>query len=195
MSTPPRDDGREIVEPSDAAEWRAWLAANHEQSESIWLVYFKKGASRTSVSYDEAVEEAICFGWIDSKVQSIDDESYRQLFSPRRPGSIWSKLNKQRIEKVISEGRMTQAGLAKIEAAKADGSWSRYDDVFDLVVPDDLRTALDADPAASEAYEGFAPSAKRAILFWVVSAKRTETRATRIERVVDAARDGKSPLG
>lgn len=175
----------EMVEVASRAEWRAWLAANHEQDEAIWLVTWKKHCGERYLDYDAVVEEALCFGWIDSSVRTLDADRRQQLLSPRRAGSIWSALNKARVEALIADGRMTAAGLAAIAAAKADGSWSIYDDCEARVVPDDLAAALDAAPGAAAAWAGFAASAQKGILWWIKSAK---TAATRAKRVAETAR-------
>jgi uncharacterized protein YdeI (YjbR/CyaY-like superfamily) len=164
----------------DRDEWRQWLAANHSTATGIWLIYYKKESGRPRVSYDEAVEEALCFGWVDSRPNAIDDEKFKQLFSPR-------KINKARVEKLIAEGRMTPAGLAKVEAAKQDGTWSALDEVEELKVPDDLQGALDANPTAKQYFDAFPPSSKKNILWWIESAKRPETRAKRVEETVSMA--------
>jgi len=181
------------VEAPDRASFRAWLAANHAASPGIWLVYHKKASPETSVSYDEAVEEALCFGWIDSKAKPIDGHRYRQMFTPRKPGSVWSRLNKERVERMVAAGLMTEAGMAKIEAARSDGSWAILDSVEALEEPDDLAAALDAVPAARAFFDGLAPSRKKPILYWVVSAKREATRRQRIARIVALAAEGKTP--
>jgi uncharacterized protein YdeI (YjbR/CyaY-like superfamily) len=185
-------DDLERMTALDRAAWRAWLVEHHECSPGIWLVYFKKASGKPSVTYDEAVEEALCFGWIDSKVNGIDDERYMQVYTPRKAGSVWSKLNKERIERVIAEGLMTEAGTAKIEAAKQDGSWVLLDAVDDLIEPDELRSALDADRRARANYDSFADSVKKQTLYWVYSAKREATRSDRIAQIVEAAAEGKS---
>lgn len=177
----------------DRASWRAWLAAHHDDSDGIWFLYYKQKTGKPTVSYDEAVEEALCFGWIDSRVNRIDDERYMQLFTPRRPGSTWSKVNKERIERLEERGLITEAGWAPIDAAKADGSWTFLDDIEALIEPDDLAGALDAVPAAREAWNGFPPSARKPALYWVASAKREATRAKRIQQIVDKAADGRRP--
>jgi uncharacterized protein YdeI (YjbR/CyaY-like superfamily) len=179
---------------TDRHEWRAWLEANHATSEGVWLVYYKKGSDKPTVSYDEAVEEALCFGWIDSKVRSIDDERYMQTFSPRRPGSVWSRLNKERVARMVEAGRMTDVGAAKIAAAREDGSWHRLDEIDDLAVPDDLQAALDADPIASGNFAAFSASKKKPLLFWIASAKRPATRQKRIAETVRRAREN-NPFG
>ena len=185
------DDFERMTAP-DRAAWRAWLVEHHESSPGIWLVYFKKSSGKPSVTYDEAVEEALCFGWIDSKVNRLDDERYMQVFTPRRTGSVWSKLNKKRIERVIAEGLMTEAGIARIDAAKQDGSWVLLDAVDDLIESDGLRAALDANSAARANYDSFADSVKKQALYWVYSAKRETTRSDRIAQIVEAAAEGMS---
>jgi len=185
-------DDFERMTPRDRAAWRAWLVEHHESSPGIWLVYFKKGSGKPTVTYDEAVEEALCFGWIDSKVKGLDDERYIQVFTPRKMGSVWSKLNKERIERVIAEGLMTEAGSTKIDAAKRDGSWALLDAVDDLIEPDELRAALDADRRARAHYNSFGDSVKKQALYWVYSAKREATRSDRIAQIVEAAAQGMS---
>jgi len=185
------DDFERMTAP-DRAAWRAWLVEHHESSPGIWLVYFKKASHQPSVTYDEAVEEALCFGWIDSKVHGLDDERYMQVYTPRKTGSIWSKLNKERIERVITEGLMTEAGIAKIRAAKQDGSWALLDAVDDLIEPDELRAALDADRNARANYDSFADSVKKQALYWVYSAKRERNKSDRIAQIVEAAAEGMS---
>ncbi len=177
----------ETVYAANRQEWRAWLQANHATSAGIWLIYYKKESGKPRVSYDEAVEEALCFGWVDSRPNAIDDERYMQLFSPRKAKSPWSKLNKQRVEMLIQQGLMTPAGLAKIEAAQQDGSWTAYDAIEELAMPEDLALALAANETARQHFEAFPPSSKKNILWWIESAKRPETRAKRVEETVRLA--------
>ncbi|MCC7209216.1 MAG: YdeI/OmpD-associated family protein [Anaerolineae bacterium] len=177
----------ERVEVADRAAWRAWLAENHASSPGIWLVFYKKASGKRGLVYDEAVEEALCFGWIDSLVNKLDDERSIQLFTPRKPKSVWSKLNKSRIERLIAAGRMTPAGLAKIDAAKADGSWSTLDSIERLEMPADLESALAANPTARDHFTTFSNSVKKAIYYFIQSAKRPETRAKRVADTVDKA--------
>jgi len=184
-------DKGEQVQVERCEEWREWLAENHEQSYGIWLVTFKKHCKEKYVSYDAVVEEALCFGWIDSLPRKLDEERTMLWMAPRKPGSGWSKLNKERIEKMIEAGRMTVAGLAKIEAAKQDGSWSLLDAIAALEIPPDLQTALHANPTAQQNFEAFPKSAKRGILEWIASAKRPETRAKRIEETARLAAENK----
>lgn len=175
-------------------EWREWLDKNHLTADGLWLIYYKKNSGIPSVSYDEAVEEALCFGWIDSKVNALDNERYKQVFSPRKPKSVWSKLNKQRVEKLIAQGLMTTSGLTKIEAAKQDGSWYTLDAIEALIIPADLKQAMEANETANRYFEGFSNSSKKSILFWIDSAKRPQTRLNRISQTVSAAAQNRNPL-
>ncbi len=169
------------------AEWRQWLEENHAIAAGVWLVYYKKHTDLPSVAYADAVEEALCFGWVDSRPNVLDDERYKQLFSPRKAKSPWSKLNKQRVEKLIQQGLMTSAGLEKIEAAKLDGSWSAYDVIEELTIPSDLEQALAANSIANQYFQAFSNSSKKNILWWIGSAKQPATRAKRIEETVRLA--------
>ena len=178
----------------DRKEWRKWLEKNHDTSQGIWLIYHKKCSSEPCVSYDEAVEEALSFGWIDSKVKKLDEERYMQVFTPRKPKSIWSKLNKQRVQKVIEQGLMTPAGLKKIETAKKDGSWDFLEDIDNLVIPEDLVKSLNQNSPAKSNFESFSDSVKKQILFWIKSAKRPETRIKRIKKVVMLAEKNEKPF-
>ncbi len=184
-------DKFERVEIRTREQWRAWLTANHGRTESIWLVTFRRGSGEPSLPYDDIVEEALCFGWIDGRAGKLDDRRRMLLLSPRRRGSGWSKLNKERIERLAAAGLITPAGLAKIEAAKADGSWSLLDEVDALIVPPDLEAAFaSAEPQARAAWDGFSKSSRRAILDWLRQARRPETRARRIEETVAMAARG-----
>jgi len=183
-------DGREIVEVSDRAAWRRWLAERHTQRDAVWLVFHKKASDGTSPSYEHAVEEALCFGWIDSTVNRLDERRSLQLFAPRKPRSTWSASNKERVARLEREGLLAPAGIAAIERAKENGSWSALDAVERLEEPPDLATALDADVSARENWNGFSPSSRKAILWWIVSARRPETRAKRIEQTVRMAAKG-----
>jgi uncharacterized protein YdeI (YjbR/CyaY-like superfamily) len=171
-------------------EWRAWLEANHEQSAGIWLVRWKKPSGRPHVAYADVVEEALCFGWIDSTVNRLDEKRSLQLFAPRKSRSTWSASNKERVARLERAGLLAPAGIAAIEVAKENGSWSALDAVVRLEEPPDLAAALDADAAARKCWDGFSPSSRKGILWWVVSAKRPETRAKRIEQTVRMAAKG-----
>jgi uncharacterized protein YdeI (YjbR/CyaY-like superfamily) len=172
--------GLPIVEAPDREAWRAWLDENHATGGGAWLVNYRKATGKAGVPYDEAVEEALCFGWIDSKTNPLDDERYLQMFTPRRPGSAWSRSNKERVERLERDGRMTPAGRALVEAAKRDGSWTKLDAIENLEIPPDLAEALAANPEAEENFVAFSASSRRHILGWIASAKRPETRAKRI---------------
>jgi uncharacterized protein YdeI (YjbR/CyaY-like superfamily) len=178
----------------DRAAWRAWLAEHHATSTGVWLIYYKKGSGKPSISYDDAVEEALCFGWIDSLVHALDAERYMQVYTPRKPKSVWSKLNKARVQKMIEQGLMTPAGLAKIEAAQRNGSWDSLDAIENLEPPADLLEALAANPPAAANFAGFSASARKLIARWVDSAKRPATRQARIETVVQSARENRKPF-
>jgi len=187
------DELPEVYAP-DRAAFRDWLSANHDSADGVWLVYFKKHTGRDSVDYDGAVREALCFGWIDGKVQRLDDDRYRQVFMPRRPGSTWSASNKRRVAELAERGLLAPPGAAVIAAARADKSWNLLDDVEALIVPEDLAEALDASPGARAAYDDFKDSIKKATLWYVKSAKRAETRARRIVQVVEAASEGRAVM-
>lgn len=170
---------------ADRASLRAWLATNHAAHGAIWLVYDKKrtgslDAAARALSYDDIVEEALCFGWIDSVVGRVSQTQAKLYLSPRKPRSVWSAVNKGRLGKLHAQGLMTPAGQAKIDAAKADGSWSALDAAESLVLPEDLARALGAKARARERFDAFPPGARKNILTWVLSAKRPETRAARV---------------
>jgi len=167
--------------------WRDWLAAHHGTATGAWLVSWKKATGRPAVGYDAAVEEALCVGWVDSTARRLDDERSMLYVAPRKPRSGWSRPNKERVARLTAAGRMRPAGQAVVEAAQADGSWSLLDDVENLVVPDDLRAALDALDGAADHWEAFPRSARRGILEWIVQAKRPETRAKRVEETARLA--------
>ncbi|RPI99930.1 MAG: hypothetical protein EHM31_09200 [Candidatus Aminicenantes bacterium] len=177
--------------------WRAWLADNHDKSKGIWLAYYKKGSGKTSVTYEEALQEALCFGWIDSLVRRIDEERYSQKYTPRNLKSIWSAANKARVDKLTAEGRMSPPGLAKVEAAKKNGSWQalcRIDPIIRTIdVPADLRAALNAEPKAREIFDKRPPSEKKLWSYWVVSAKKAETRTRRVAETVKRVLAGRRP--
>ncbi|MBW8769715.1 MAG: YdeI/OmpD-associated family protein [Gemmatimonadetes bacterium] len=184
-------DSLEQVYVPDRAAWRRWLTKQHGRSPGIWLVFDKKSSRADRLAYGDAVEEALCFGWIDSLVRGIDDARYAQLFTPRKPKSTWSRSNKVRVERLLAEGLMAAAGLASIELAKANGSWESLDAVEAFVMPDDLAAALAAVPGAAEKFAAFSPSARKAYLHWISQAVRAETRAKRIQEVAGHAGAGR----
>jgi uncharacterized protein YdeI (YjbR/CyaY-like superfamily) len=185
--TPPANS----THPKTRAAWRAWLAKHHTQTEGVWLITYKKATGKPRVDYDESVEEALCFGWVDSKPSKLDDERSLLYFAPRKGGSGWSKPNKERVERLIAAELMMPAGLAKVEAAKQDGTWTALDGVEALEVPPDLATALAALPNARPNWDAFPRSVKRGILEWILNAKKPETRAKRIEETARLANENK----
>ncbi|ALF53388.1 hypothetical protein ACX27_11910 [Nostoc piscinale CENA21] len=191
---PKFEEQLEFIYASDRSQWREWLAKNHLTSPGIWLVYYKVKSGQPSVRYSEAVQEALCFGWIDSKVKSLDENRYQQIFTPRKPKSVWSKLNKQYIEELIAAGLMAESGLAKIADAKKDGSWTSLDAIEALIIPLDLQQALAANSWANLNFAAFSNSTKKNILFWIENAKRPETRLKRIEQTVTSAAQNRNPL-
>jgi uncharacterized protein YdeI (YjbR/CyaY-like superfamily) len=162
-------------------QWRAWLEENAATSQSILLVTWRRPTGRPAPSYEDIVEEALCFGWIDSAGRKLDEERTGLRMGPRRSTSGWARTNKTRIERLERDGLMTEAGRAVIERAQADGSWTLLDDVEDLIVPADLAAAFDARPGARKHFDAFPRSARRAILAWIVQAKRPETRQRRLD--------------
>jgi len=177
----------EQVYVADRAAWRQWLATHHATSPGIWLVFDKKSSRPDRLAYVDAVEEALCYGWIDSTVRTLDDARYVQLMAPRKPKSTWAATNKARVERLIAQGMMAAPGLASIERAKANGSWSSLDAVEAMVVPDDLTKALRALPDAAKNFAAFSPSARKAYLHWISQAVRAETRAHRVAHVAQFA--------
>lgn len=180
-------DGLPVVFAEDRDAWRAWLAENHAAEKGAWLVLGKKGSGLRTVNYEEAVLEAVAFGWIDSRANRVDETRYIQLFTPRKPGSMWSNSNRERVDRLVAEGRMTPAGMALVDAAKAGGTWLTLETVQANEIPDDLAEALAANEDAGRHFAAFPPSSKRIILEWIASAKRPETRAKRIAETVDKA--------
>jgi uncharacterized protein YdeI (YjbR/CyaY-like superfamily) len=177
--------------------WRAWLARHHDRSKGLWIAYYKKASGKTSVTYEEALLEALAFGWIDSTVRRLDEERYAQKYTPRNERSIWSASNKARVAKLTAAGLMAPPGLAKVEAAQRNGSWHKLDAIDRAAaageVPADLRRALRTDEEAWRAFEKRPPSEKKMWAWWVTSAKRPETRARRIAETVTRVRAGRRP--
>lgn len=175
------------VHADDRPTWRAWLEANHPTAQGAWLVTWRPRSGRAGLEYEAAVEEALCFGWVDSTGGSVDDERGKLYFAPRKPRSVWAASNKARVERLIAEDRMAPAGLAAIERAKANGSWSVLDSAERLEVPDDLAAALEVRPPAAVNFAAFPPSARKMLLGWIAVAQRPETRVVRITKVAEAA--------
>lgn len=177
----------ERVQIKKRAELRTWLEANHTRSESIWLVTFKKHVADKYVPWDDVVEEALCFGWSDSLPHKLDADRSMLLLSPRRPGSPWSRLNKQHVERLQTANLAIPPGLAAIEQAKKDGSWTIYDEIEDLIIPDDLASALAENETAAGHFQAFSDSSKKGILRWIKSARQPATRQKRIAETVQLA--------
>ncbi|ETZ21128.1 YdeI family protein [Pedobacter sp. V48] len=173
--------------PASRAEWRQWLKENHSSSHSVWLIQYKQKSTKPSIPWSDSVDEALCFGWIDSTRKTIDEESFIQFFTKRKPNSNWSKINKAKVERLIAEGLMAEAGLKCIEVAKKNGSWSILDAVEELIVPEDLEEAFLLQPGSADYFNGLSKSVKKMILQWVTLAKRPETREKRITEVAELA--------
>lgn len=182
-------DGAPAVLAPSAAAWRGWLDAHAATAPAAWLVMARSRSAdgEGHVSYEDAVRQALCHGWIDSVVRPRDDTTRYQRFSPRNPRSTWVRSNRQRVEQLIVSGEMAPAGMALVEAAKASGTWDLLADVEDGIVPDDVQAALDAVPEAAAHFAAFPPSARLQILIWIVTAKKPETRQKRIATTVDKA--------
>jgi uncharacterized protein YdeI (YjbR/CyaY-like superfamily) len=188
-------DERPMLTVADAGAWRRWLEEHHEEPEGVWLVLAKKGTMEpTSLSYDEALEEALCHGWIDGQVRRLNEETYRQRFTPRRARSMWSKRNRGIVARLEEEGRMRAGGIAEVERAKADGRWEdAYSGPATVEIPDDLAAALGAEPAALAMFEILTSQNRYAILFRIGNAKRADTRARRIAQFVGMLARGETP--
>ncbi|HSI34292.1 MAG TPA: YdeI/OmpD-associated family protein [Tepidisphaeraceae bacterium] len=181
------------VHPKTRKSWRTWLARHHAKSQGVWLLFEKAAANKNRLPYADAVEEALCFGWIDATVRSLGDHTYVQWFCPRKPSSVWSKLNKTRVEKLITTGMMTAAGLVCIETAKSNGKWTHLDGVEDGQVPDDLATALATVAGARAHFDSLSPSARKTFLYRIQMVKRPETRAKKIAEAVECCAARKPP--
>lgn len=177
------------VHPATRRAWRRWLEQHHTRPDGVWVVTWKKAANQPTPSYDDLVEEALCFGWVDSRPGKLDALRTKLWFAPRKTGSGWAAPNKRRVEALLAAGQIAPAGLAKIAAAQADGSWNALDAVEALVVPDDLAQAFDRRPGSAAYFDAFPRSAKRGILEWIATAKRPETRAARIDETARLAAD------
>ncbi len=188
-----RQNETETFCPASRQEWRAWLQENHAKSQSIWLIYYKMKSGKPSLSWSEAVEEALCFGWIDSTARSLDDEKFMQFFSRRKTNSVWSKINKGKVQQLIDQGLMTQAGFDSIETAKQNGSWTILDEVEELVVPADLEQGFEDQPGSKDYFLSLSKSTRKAILQWLILAKRPETRQKRMNEIVELAAQRRKP--
>jgi len=179
--------------PKTRSQWRKWLEKNHAKSPGTWLIYYKKSTGKAKLVYNDAVEEALCFGWIDSTLRPLDDECFMQRYTPRKPKSGWSGLNKKRIEKMIAEGLMTKAGLEKIEIAKKDGTWESLDHIDAIQLPEDFEKALSKNKKAKVNFKNFPQFTKKQFLYHINSAKTEATRKKRIILCVKMSAANKKP--
>jgi uncharacterized protein YdeI (YjbR/CyaY-like superfamily) len=180
-------DGKHAVRPETLHEWRDWLADNHGRTVGVWVVQWKRHTGKPALTYEEAVTEALAWGWVDSTAGTVDADRSKLWYAPRRPTSGWSRPNKRRVELLLAEGRMQPAGQRCIDLARQNGAWTLLDDVEDLIVPPDLAAALDARPGARAQWDAFPRSPRRAMLEWLVQAKRPDTRARRVTEIADKA--------
>lgn len=187
MSMANKENEIETFCPASQQEWRQWLQENHDKKQSVWLIYYKMKTGMRTLSWSDAVDEALCFGWIDSRAKPVDEEKYIQFFSKRKASSTWSKVNKEKVQQLIDAGRMTRAGLKSIEIAKQNGSWTILDEVEALVIPDDLEKAFKTKRGSRDFFMSLSKSVRKSILQWIVLAKREETRQKRVSEVVALA--------
>ena len=179
--------------PVDQGEWREWLSENHEKKEAVWLIFYRKKSPKYNLSWSDSVDEALCFGWIDSTKKTLDEERYIQYFTKRKPKSIWSRVNKDKVDQLIAEGLMQDAGYKSIEVAKSNGAWTMMDSVEALIVPEGLKAEFDKWPGSAEYYESLSKSAKKMLLGWIALAKRKETKQKRIIEIAENAAQGQKP--
>ncbi|QEC52996.1 uncharacterized protein YdeI (YjbR/CyaY-like superfamily) [Anseongella ginsenosidimutans] len=177
----------ETFRPASRKEWRRWLEKHHETKQSIWLIQSKKEFNLPTLSWSEAVEEALCFGWIDSTRKTLDKETFIQFFCKRKPKSVWSKINKDKVQQLIEKGLMTKAGYASIEIARQNGSWDILNDVEELKIPEDLEKEFQRKPGSGDFFLSLSKSAKKSILQWLILAKRPETRQKRVAEIAELA--------
>jgi len=183
----------ETYYPQSQTEWRQWLEKNHHSKQSVWLIFYTKRSNVPSLSWSEAVDEALCFGWIDSTKKKIDDSSFMQFFSRRKPKSNWSKINKQKVQQLIDSNKMAKAGYESIETAKQNGYWTILDEVEELVIPNDLEIAFKKHKGSRDYFLSLSKSIRKIIICWVTLAKRQETRQKRIDEIVESARQNLKP--
>jgi len=183
----------EIFYPSSQTAWRKWLQEHHLSKQSVWLVFYAKSSKKPSISWSDAVDEALCFGWIDSKKIKIDIETSHQFFSKRKPQSTWSKINKVKVQKLIEDGLMTQAGLNIIELAKQNGSWNILDEVEELIIPNDLEKAFNKHKGSKDYFLSLSKSIRKMMLTSLVLARLSETRQKRIDEIAEHAGQNKKP--
>tara|TARA_R110002020_G_scaffold312439_3_gene527904 strand:+ start:3699 stop:4280 length:582 start_codon:yes stop_codon:yes gene_type:complete len=183
----------ETFYPLSQTDWRKWLIENHISKQSVWLIFYKKDSNKPTLLWSEAVDEALCFGWIDSKKKSIDSEKYCQLFSKRKPKSTWSKINKEKVDYLTEQGLMRKAGLKSLSVAKQNGYWTILDNVEKLIIPKDLERAFKVKYNSKDFFLSLSKSKKKVILQWIVLAKLNETREKRIIKIAELASNNKVP--
>jgi uncharacterized protein YdeI (YjbR/CyaY-like superfamily) len=181
------------IEFKDRTEWRAWLAGNHDRENEIWLIYYKKDTGIPSIDYGDSLDEALCFGWVDSLIKKIDEQKYARKFTPRKDDSKWSLVNKKRVEQLMQDGLMTEHGMKKVEAAKRSGSWDApvQKQKMDFKIPAEFAEALKNSPEAEENFSNLAPTYQKQYLGWIVTAKRPETMEKRIAESIQLLNKGK----
>ncbi|WP_333851910.1 YdeI/OmpD-associated family protein [Epilithonimonas sp.] len=182
-----------IFYPTSLTAWRKWLQKNHLSKQAVWLVFYTKKSQKKSITWSEAVDVALCYGWIDSKKIKIDEETTRQFFSKRKPQSTWSKINKEKINLLIEQNLMTEEGLKSIETAKKNGSWTILDEVEELIIPQDLEKAFKKHKSSKEYFLSCSKTAKKMMLQWIVLAKQPKTRQKRIDEIAELTGQKKKP--
>ena len=185
------NDGRPLLHAETREEWREWLELRHGEADGVWFVSWKKATGKPFVPYPESVDEALCFGWVDSRTNKLDADRGMRLFTPRNPKSSWSRINKEKVDRLTKHGLMTEAGIRAVEVAKANGAWTEYDEVEDMVMPPDMLSALESNGDALAFFERFPDSSKKNILWWIKSARKPGTRADRISRTVELAAENR----
>jgi uncharacterized protein YdeI (YjbR/CyaY-like superfamily) len=177
----------ESICPATPKEWRAWLQKNHDKKDAVWLVFYKMKTGKRSISWSEAVDQALCFGWVDSIAKPIDDEQYKQYFGKRKPKSVWSKINKEKIERLLADGSIAEAGMKSVAIAKENGSWNILDEVEELIIPKDLEKEFRSKKGSKAFFQSLSKSVRKAMLQWITMAKRPETRQKRISEIAELA--------
>lgn len=183
----------ESICPTNKQEWRNWLEKNHQTEDAVWLIVYKKSSAKPSLSWSDAVDEALCFGWIDSVRKTIDNEKFKQFYSKRKPASTWSKINKEKVEILEVQGLMTPSGRKCIEIAKKNGSWTILDDAENFIIPEGLEKAFNTNPGSKDFYLSLSKSIQKMMLSWIALAKRPETKQKRITEIAERAAQNKKP--
>ena len=183
----------ELFYPETKQHWRKWLTENHRRKDAVWLIFYNKKSTRPTISWSDAVDEALCFGWIDSKAETLDAESHRHYFCKRKPNSTWSKINKQKIETLTGKGLMTKAGFDVIERAKQNGSWTILDEVEELIIPSELEKAFEKFENSGDYFSSISKSKKKVLLQWIALARTETTRQKRIFEIAESASQEQQP--